>query len=42
MLSRIAITLVAIPLAVILVVCLVVAIVVEMFRSNDDNPWYTP
>jgi uncharacterized membrane protein AbrB (regulator of aidB expression) len=40
MLRAIAITLLAIPLAVLLIVCLVAGFVVSMWR--DDSPWYSP
>lgn len=41
MLTRIAITLLAIPLAILLIVCLVVGVVVSMCR-DDNGPWCAP
>jgi len=40
MFARVGITLLAIPLAVVLIVCVVAGLVVSMFR--DEDPWYTP
>lgn len=40
MLARIGITLLAIPLAILLIVCVVAGLVVSMLRNDD--PWSSP
>lgn len=41
MIARIAITLLAIPLAILLIVCVVAGVVVAMFREEQDT-WGRP